>query len=489
MPQVYTGLVNANQQAVDRTQAGFAQGEQRRYSQDMGNLMNAGDLAGAADLAAQSGNLEHVQSIQGQIAAQGAAQQAAQEAQSEAERGIMRENAQRLYTASQMQDPEERNMAVGAMVSSAVSMYPEQDPERLMSLGAQIHAMTPQDMEQFSLSMGAVAPDEDVWETRNGVYNGQPATVQVNKRTGEVRPVEGLAPVPGSAAAAQRTNYDRETVTDSTGRLFESVTDPYDPSAPPVLRALDGQGGEPVGALSLASRSSQQQTLYDREGNIIMTTGGSGGDKVQQRRVQQEADAVIFAAAEADYLITQIDSQLEALGPGSVGLTGMVRSMGTGLANSASAMREYMPSLGNAAQDVLNQDNFEEDFNYGEFFNNATGGLDFLTNTLAYALARANNPDGRISDSDFRQARDSLGMGAFGSTEQFREALVQIKGLNEFRRDQHIERLTRNGLPTGYLTSATQPAAPTVSSGGMPDMTGWTTEQEDHWLETNEVPG
>jgi hypothetical protein len=129
-------------------------------------------------------------------------------------------------------------------------------------------------------------------------------------------------------------------------------------------------------------------------------------------------------------------SAMQTSGGSGAGILGQIRRIGTAARDNISQLASFGPegatiaSMANGAlRDASTQVGIEgglSEDTFNEFFNSELGGTDYLTNTLAYMVAKMRDDNGRISDGDLRDARNSLGLGALGSDALLLSALNQV---------------------------------------------------------------
>jgi hypothetical protein len=131
--------------------------------------------------------------------------------------------------------------------------------------------------------------------------------------------------------------------------------------------------------------------------------GLGGATTSTQTRAQSTIDT-------AQDTLGTIQQFREILRPENIGLSGDIRELGIGALGQAESLRAWADDQTSSiidqvisSGDTLNLDKFAVDPDLSE------QGL--LENILAYRLAKIQDPDGRISDADFRNARLSLGTG------------------------------------------------------------------------------
>lgn len=187
-------------------------------------------------------------------------------------------------------------------------------------------------------------------------------------------------------------------------------------------------------------------------------------------QLQATNDAMSSAGRTLD-LIAATREQMDQTGPGSVGLLGWARRTGEGALSQLGALADYgvagqqFAEIGREAMDAAN---WEEGSDPSEFFNPELGGVDFLLNTLAYAWARTIDPGGRISNADIFAAKQSLGIGAFGSVNQLMSAMDRMEALSsdiyERARTGHNAYLGGEGIAPRQARTPPQAAAPDTQS-------------------------
>lgn len=178
-------------------------------------------------------------------------------------------------------------------------------------------------------------------------------------------------------------------------------------------------------ALRLANGDSEQAINIDLQGVLSDAQLGS----IAQTGVES-ANEAISVNRQLLGLLDDFDAQRALTGEGSAGLLAYLRESGQGVLSQLEGLANFGPAgqqIAALAAEAQNPANWESDANPSEFFNPELGGLSFLKNTIAYAVARANDPGARLSDADVRQARNSLGFGPTSSDEQINSVFRVIR--------------------------------------------------------------
>lgn len=178
-------------------------------------------------------------------------------------------------------------------------------------------------------------------------------------------------------------------------------------------------------AIRLANGDSEQAINIDLQGVLSDAQLGS----IAQTGVES-ANETISVNRQLLGLLDDFDAQRALTGEGSAGLLAYLRESGQGVLSQLESLTGFGPAgqqIAALAAEAQNPANWESDANPSEFFNPELGGLSFLKNTIAYAVARANDPGARLSDADVRQARNSLGFGPTSSDEQINSVFRVIR--------------------------------------------------------------
>ncbi len=152
--------------------------------------------------------------------------------------------------------------------------------------------------------------------------------------------------------------------------------------------------------------------------------------------------------------------------PGSIGLSGMIRgtaqNMGATMQDLAASFGAKAPQLAEAAQSL--QDGMKGVA--PDFFDPAIPEAEFLQGTLAYALARTENPSGEVSRQAFERALDRVrGGGLLANTPAARAAIganrkvlqTQLQGIQTLRGQQPARTDPSYQEPAAPPAAMTQP--------------------------------
>lgn len=125
--------------------------------------------------------------------------------------------------------------------------------------------------------------------------------------------------------------------------------------------------------------------------------------------------------------------QIATENPGSFGASGTARKIGQETAGIAGDVLSNVPFLDNIAQ-AISEGLAERGI--GDMFDETIPESDRIVNGVAYGLARARKPTGRLAVQDVKNARDDVKIRGIRSTEGVIEGLKQIrKELDDARKD------------------------------------------------------
>ena len=191
----------------------------------------------------------------------------------------------------------------------------------------------------------------------------------------------------------------------------------------PMLRAQDIASYDLErlrGADERASTASSVLSTIDRLNERMGEAGGS------------TQGALGFARRIGAGLLGQLD-QLSEFGEGGQMLAGQIR----GVTRDASAR------IDPEGQSGLTPETFNE------FFNPELGGVEYLTSTLAYMIAKMRDPGGRVTDRDYNAAVSSIGGGPFGSDAMLDSALREVvfEAQQALAGAEEVRRQVRTGEP------------------------------------------
>lgn len=214
----------------------------------------------------------------------------------------------------------------------------------------------------------------------------------------------------------------------------------------------------------------------DRESDIGAIMGALPGLMSANHSSQLIRDEYTSAreelAAANDMLdyTADIERIMAEVGPGSSGLVGMIRQSGQGMLEQLSQIPGAAGFISQSKEAAQNPEQFFEDpETAARFFDPNLAPQQYLIHSLAFAIARARDPGGRLSDSEVRNAVNSLGDGLFGSDSQRRATLDQVRREAERRAERASAALDRIlGMNPSLGAAANQPD-PNRRPGVRPD--------------------
>ena len=195
----------------------------------------------------------------------------------------------------------------------------------------------------------------------------------------------------------------------------------YDPSIEPQLQAMVGQSmtmQQQLGAIEKATGGSQQIVQLQR----AQAEARARGDTAAVQQIQRQIDKIgtITGRTPQDVPpttkanITKNQNIIDD-GENTLGLIGDIRevvaSENLGVVGDIRMFWQGIRGQIEATGEALTGDAVDRGAtgNVAAWFNPDLSTQELLGNQLAYRLALANNPDGRISDPDFKNAQKALG--------------------------------------------------------------------------------
>ncbi|MGI9490307.1 MAG: hypothetical protein ACR2RF_31340 [Geminicoccaceae bacterium] len=168
---------------------------------------------------------------------------------------------------------------------------------------------------------------------------------------------------------------------------------------------------------------------------------------------QTRAQSTLDAASDTLGVIQQFR---ESLRPENIGLSGNLRELGIGTLGQAESFRAWA--------DDQTQGIIDQAISSGDTLDLSKFAVDpelssqrLLENVLAYRLAKIQDPDGRISDQDFRNAKLSLGTGKKLSS--IGDVLARVDAFEKtVQRTQGIAQQRLGLQPQGPQPATTSPA-------------------------------
>jgi hypothetical protein len=158
----------------------------------------------------------------------------------------------------------------------------------------------------------------------------------------------------------------------------------------------------------------------------VQAFGGGPGDKVSDRLAREVMGGAENLLSSVDRISTQVDKMSQS----SMGLPGTVAKVVDNAVNAVSGFAEMMP---NASAQINGQEVQESMLLDAELYRDTFEGpaadnaaLQANAIGLAYSLARAANPDGRISDADVRHQLKRVLLQS-SSKAQIQSALKEVK--------------------------------------------------------------
>lgn len=287
----------------------------------------------------------------------------------------------------------------------------------------------PQTMDQWSAQQAEEAKRNGQWTADNTIdlIMGKNTPVQAMGPDGKPR---FMAPGTAIRQGAQPAPTDRAPVRRSEGVAL------INGQQVPVTRAPDGlqwqlPDGQPVPPdarvmdLPKATGSNEQLGLPTTANNTA---------------ANNQAAEVTRALGVLDMYETLINNN-----PGAIGLAGLIRgtaqNVGATVQDLARSFGDKAPQLAETAATI----NRELKGVAPEFFDPAIPQAEFLQGTLAYALARTENPSGEVSRQAFERALDRVrGGGMLANTEAAKAAIAanrqvlqtQLQGIGTLRGQQ-----------------------------------------------------
>ena len=381
----YNILFDPSMDVGARVQQGFEQGRERRYRNVLGGALENRDYDAARSAAYEFGDFETGQGIDQMVAGQAESQRASEQARQEQYRQAMEVAAPYIERAFQSEDPQGTLLLATSYVAN---MFPDIARE-IKEEGASIAEMYEQDPDQaralFSKSQGA----------------------DVNDR--------------------------QQTFQDGAGNIYEVRTNPRDRNAPPAYVPLTpGAPETPQGNLS---RVPSGDNPLDAIPGIL--DASARGDIYEA-----EAEGARATRAAAQTILDDISDlrgALEETGEGSTGYISGLRRAAQGATSQLDALASYGGFGAQAAGRVrraMQDPEMSDEAREFLFMDPNLSAVDFLINSLVYSIARANDPGGRLSESDVRSVRNAFGVSGFGSDEQ----LLAVLDLVERRQTRSFER-------------------------------------------------
>lgn len=220
-------------------------------------------------------------------------------------------------------------------------------------------------------------------------------------------------------------------------QVWNKATGEYEDSGDPSLR------DRPRGA---------GMTVYDSEGNPIVTTGDPSAtmDKVRRRNLEGKRDSLEDAS---DY-----NKKLQGVlvdDAGELDYT-ILGAIGSGKQIAAGAQAQIKGFQDTVYADAINNKPEEgEDWTPSEWFDPKVGQATLLLNSLAYMRAKALDPSGRLSDFDVRQSVKALGgAGALANPADLMSRLkldmeMSGKKLERIEKRLYGKDYKKNELPAG----------------------------------------
>jgi hypothetical protein len=228
----------------------------------------------------------------------------------------------------------------------------------------------------------------------------------------------GLAAPRGEIAKPRAQDFTPESLEEFARTNDLSVLEPIEKAEKPLtlsqsnVNLLERANEVGIEALQDIEKARVQKLLSSgkfrlevgRDGGVTFSQGdGATGlpVSVQSRSIRTIDDSKGTLAI--------IDQFRDVLRPENVGLLGDLRGLVFGAGQQANVFTQV---LSGQAQEIVGQIRDTEGNNVktSNFFDPNLSKSKLLGNVLAYRLALANNPDGRISEADFRNAARSLGV-------------------------------------------------------------------------------
>lgn len=188
---------------------------------------------------------------------------------------------------------------------------------------------------------------------------------------------------------------------------------------------------------------------------------GSNEDLGLTTTGQNRADSAFINSTRSLEILNELDQAL-ADNPGAAGLAGGIQRITQNLVQTVDEVGQLLG--GGFSPEDLAENGMIDNSTYNQYFNKAfnpqLAEMDILFNQLVWAYAAGQQNDGRVSNQQMEQARNSLGItGSLSNTAQIRAALGRLRG--QFERDNASARQLANPNVVGAYS-------PSVRGGQAP---------------------